>query len=641
MKLRQQKDMGVNIVLFLVLFSSAVKSQESSNVPWKYRVFHPITSSQLKEARDARNDADLMLQKCADLYMRPSAEDIKLMAEDPVAFENRPPSEQQVNDYKKVISAFQSVVEKYKGTEIAGYCLLRICGAYQFQRQYAEVVRQAKMTSEMYAGTIYESQAYITIGLLYLQGLHEPGKAIEWFEKVHKPDKEHIVIPENQYDSFFRYYISAQTSIIRCMAELDKSREAIKRAEELSQEFPEQKDNLMRELQSFLDIAQEKRSQNNNARQAALASFSKQMVLQIEKDVLTAPPAEIAVIDLSEDVPDMKGFTDAEKAEFNKYLNVLKMPWNEVAEKRKEIDAAIAKLASMGDKVIEPIIREFNLPDQTFAFRSIAIQLLQQVGSDKARDTLLKIALGETIKIPSSLKESAASWYISLLNDKSKAGKLLDSSDKGVLNQALLALKGQAVDSALLLRLKEILNLNDMTLSWATASIMAEDPTSTYAQEKVSSIISAINSVPKIPKAEEIYPRSYVTYAEMTYGRYIEALSKIKGADSYLGEQSQRVSSRTLYCVIIALAKRGDSSVKDGLVKILQDKDAEMFRAWSAQCFGTIGTQDDIQLLQKLADSDPLDRETSSDVPLPQQKTFFPVRQAAQAAIKEIEKRSR
>jgi tetratricopeptide (TPR) repeat protein len=648
MRVKQHKNIGINIVVFLVLFSSAVKSKESSNVPWKYRVFRPITSAQLKEAQDARDAADLMLEKCRVLYLVPSAEDFKLMAKDPVAFKNRPPSEQQINDYKKVISAFQSVVDKYKGTEIAGYCQRRISLAYQFQGQHAEVVKQDKIASEIYAGTIYESRAYISIGLLYLQGLHEPSKAIEWFEKVHKPDKEHIVIPEDQYNYFLSFYISAQTSIIRCMTELDKAQDAIKRVEELSQEFPEQKENLIRELESFLDNEQEKRSRSNNTRQAALESLSKQTVLQIEKDVLTTPPAEIAVIDPTEDVPDMKEFTNAEKAEYEKHLSLLKMRWNIVAERSKDVDEAIAKLGAMGDKVVEPIMYEYNRLDQDYlSFRHQAVRVLAAVKSTKARQALLKIALGGTMGDNDSQKGWASSRYIASLDDKSEANKLLVSNVSGVLNNALVALIGQPVDEKFLSRLAEILGLeikglSELTLCWNIASIIAADPNSQYALEKVSVIIKAVDRVPKIPKAEEIYPRTYLTYAELTYGRYIEALSKIKDANDYLKEQLPRVKGNTLYCIFIALANRGDSSVKSSLVAILQDKDAEMFRTWSARFFGTFGTPDDIQMLQKLADFDPLERETGSDMPLPQnQKTFFPVRWAAQAAIKEIEKKAR
>ena len=102
-------------------------------------------------------------------------------------------------------------------------------------------------------------------------------------------------------------------------------------------------------------------------------------------------------------------------------------------------------------------------------------------------------------------------------------------------------------------------------------------------------------------------------------------------------EYTARTSGKTRYCILIARANRGDSSVKNDLIKILSDKDAEMFRYWAARSFETIGTPDDVPFLNVIADSDTLERDPHDSMRSP---PIFLVRQAANDAIKKIQAKS-
>lgn len=329
----------------------------------------------------------------------------------------------------------------------------------------------------------------------------------------------------------------------------------------------------------------------------------------------------------------------ADRPEHRQYVDVLKMPWQQKNERREELQEAIAKLASMGDAVIEPIMREFKRHDQTFAFRHKAVQVFEAMKTPKARETLLRIALGETIEQTKSLKEWAARAYITSLEDRAEARQLLVSPDTGVLNKVLLALRGEPVDRALLSRVAEIVEWNDLPLCWASAAVLAADPTWRYIGEKCSLLVKAVTAVPRIPRADEIYPHSHYTYAETTYSHYIDALYKMRGAEPHLRYLTPRTfsrSDRVRECLLIARARRGDVSVRDGLIQILQDPRAEMFRAWAALGLGRIGTELDLPLLRRVAESDPLERDRGISVPLPDRQ-FFPVREAAKQTIQALE----
>jgi hypothetical protein len=76
-------------------------------------------------------------------------------------------------------------------------------------------------------------------------------------------------------------------------------------------------------------------------------------------------------------------------------------------------------------------------------------------------------------------------------------------------------------------------------------------------------------------------------------------------------------------------------------VRVLRDPDAGSLRQSAAYALGTVGTVDDLALLRDLQRNDPLERPTGSDVRMPNEKpTFFPVRDAATQAIRDIEART-
>ncbi len=329
-------------------------------------------------------------------------------------------------------------------------------------------------------------------------------------------------------------------------------------------------------------------------------------------------------------------------AEIDQLIAVLKMPSHEKRTRKAELDEAIRKLGLIGDEAIGPLMAKFNDRHQRFAFRHRAIQVLKEIGTSEAQKNLVDIACGRTVVELPSQKRWAASRYIATLKDKSAARKLLPAADMGVQNVALLALKGQEIDKALLGRLKELLASGYLVVRWVAVAVMAEDPGETLAAEKVSAIVTAMADIRLLPKRR----KDVVTFLgldlddrERTWSRYLGALVKMRGADVPLKKITPQTSGKVQDAVLVARAARGDRTVIADVRKVLQDPKAGMLRVPAARAMGRIGTDADIPLLRRIARTDPLTRQEHQCMP-PCTYTAHPVRRAATHAIAKIEARA-
>ena len=67
------------------------------------------------------------------------------------------------------------------------------------------------------------------------------------------------------------------------------------------------------------------------------------------------------------------------------------------------------------------------------------------------------------------------------------------------------------------------------------------------------------------------------------------------------------------------------------------DAEAGLFRAWAAEAMGKIGTADDLPLLREVAEKDPMQREQGGCRAPMNKQLYYPVRQAAQEAMKMLQ----
>ena len=294
-------------------------------------------------------------------------------------------------------------------------------------------------------------------------------------------------------------------------------------------------------------------------------------------------------------------------AKRKKYFVERHRKFQEIEAKREQ---ARNELAAMGEEIIEPILEMYR----SGRFDSSVIRVLKKIGTPKARISLLNISL--ELNGFYNLGTSAARYYIELTKNKEDIKKLLVSSEDDILSVALQNLPGLTIDAELLKRLDELLQStqyhpsSNFSLRIKAAAVISADTGSELMKEKVSAIVKSLDTVEHMPKFNERFQNSSIgTFADRTYLLLAMSLEKIKGADAYLSEATNRLTGNPRRWMLAVRAKRGDSSVKSQIRNFLEDPnmlERTLLRSYALQGYEKIGTTDDIVFLRSIAESDPL-----------------------------------
>lgn len=305
------------------------------------------------------------------------------------------------------------------------------------------------------------------------------------------------------------------------------------------------------------------------------------------------------------------------------------------------LERAITQLARGGDATTNEIEQLSSQPSSGFVWVHTSVRVLERINTEKSRALLKKFCLGE-IKVENpNLQGWAARALIAC--DQNQARALLSSSEDEVLATAILSLRGQGLDQDLMDSLKPHIQSENPYIRWIVAGIMAsEAPTGELADQALNNIKEALIAVAKIADIEVIDPSTgrvnyKMTFGEAYYQRYMSMLPQLRVENSALRRIAEQLQGRARDTVLLALAFRDDSSVHDEIVKLAQDDSAGMFRAWAASALPAVGTVDDLPLLRRLAETDPLVRGGGGYV-LPRNRSNYPVRERARQALKTIQR---
>lgn len=342
-------------------------------------------------------------------------------------------------------------------------------------------------------------------------------------------------------------------------------------------------------------------------------------------------------------------------------------------EHEAKVNAAADELAAMGDSIVDWLGRQYRAPIGTHKHRVIVI--LAKIGTPKARESLLNIAIAKYDPNQTSYSAWAARNFVKIAPDKEAILPLLKSEDPDVISVALQHLPGVSVDGRLLGSLRSLLQSTEyhpivnFAMRMKAVSVIAKDGGTSLIAEKVAAIVDSIRTVDDMPTAnEKLQPDMPGTLADNLYPYLIRALTQIEGADPYLRARREGLSNKAQSAVVIALALRRDSSVRQELRDVLLDPtmlSRTSLRCEAARALGVIGTRDDIPFLEELIRDDPLEivdfhgpifemvngqyvNTGSRSAPIrpesdPSWKTarrWYPVREAATQAIQAIEKGS-
>jgi len=284
-------------------------------------------------------------------------------------------------------------------------------------------------------------------------------------------------------------------------------------------------------------------------------------------------------------------------------------------EHEARINAAIDEIAAMGDDVVDRLAGKYRT--RIGAPRHKIIVVLAKIGTPKAREALLDIATAKYNPNQTSYSDWAARNFVKIAPGKETILPLLKSDNPDVISVALQHLPGVAVDGRLLGSLKGFLQsteyhpIMNFALRMKAASVLANDSDSALTGEKVAAILDSLRTVDDMPTANERFqPDVAGTLADMMYHYLIDALTKIQGATPSLLQAKEGMTGRCRAAVIVALALRGESAVKQELRDLLRDPlmvSMTNMRNQAARALGIIGTREDIPFLEQRVRDDPLE----------------------------------
>lgn len=90
----------------------------------------------------------------------------------------------QDDDFAEVVTLYRQAINRFPATEIECDLRIRLAGAYQYRGQFDLALQEAKQAAERFAGTPPGLSATHTVGLIYLQAMHDKRQAEVWFQRL-------------------------------------------------------------------------------------------------------------------------------------------------------------------------------------------------------------------------------------------------------------------------------------------------------------------------------------------------------------------------------------------------------------------------------------------------------------------------
>jgi hypothetical protein len=244
-----------------------------------------------------------------------------------------------------------------------------------------------------------------------------------------------------------------------------------------------------------------------------------------------------------------------------------------------------------------------------------AIRRLGEMPDPCCRTLLLEIALGQH---GASGRSYAATLYVRSLDDPRDAAKLLrlhhpDSDrtprqkfiDNKILNTALAALRGTAVDADLWRRIKPLLEQGDWSLRLDCLHLLRVDSSDQLGESKLRVVLNSLDWVWRQDKLRKPFD-SAVSSRALFFSACLRLLADARPINlDLLRRWENPLTDIQRKCLVLARALRGDARTQAEYRQIMaEDADAEL--RWVATLhFHRIAKDDDLDLLRRLAETDP------------------------------------
>jgi hypothetical protein len=305
-----------------------------------------------------------------------------------------------------------------------------------------------------------------------------------------------------------------------------------------------------------------------------------------------------------------------------------------------EEERAIAELAAQGQAAVEAIARRFEGGEWSNVRLHRSISVLHAIDTPESRDVLRRIAMDAS----ADLNPNTQAWAAGRLVDRDveAAWELLTSETPDVISAALAALRERPYDRDQLALLVEVSRHENWNLRFRAADLVVEGSEGPSAQEALAVVGRLLAEIKDHPEGDVVIPSRFGSIPHTTAENYYQwsarQMFRLKVDDEALRMIVPRHEGPARDAIHFALAHRGDASVRERMIELLADPASHMNRIEAAGALGRIGTEADLVLLRRVAESDPYDlgapARRGSDQP-PQ----FPVRQAASGALVDLQRR--
>lgn len=281
-------------------------------------------------------------------------------------------------------------------------------------------------------------------------------------------------------------------------------------------------------------------------------------------------------------------------------------------------------------------LKEIYLIERPVQRRMIIISELAKAGTPEAVTVLKDLALSPGDSA-GTIGPRVVKALASITTDPDKITETLKSDSVETRNAAVDALRGMPLTDVAVIRLGELLKSNDGNTHNSVASAFATDRSDQTATRKVDLLVDSLK------RLDDLQPQpnspSYRTPRVAALIQYISALERMPGADSRLRERLAIAKPATMEHRVIALgmALRNTQSVHPLILEVIREETDPLLRGIAVRSLGIIGTSGDMEILKKVAETDPDTIAPNANHPT---EIIYPNRIKAMEAIEAIKKRS-
>ncbi|MBM3883448.1 MAG: hypothetical protein FJ387_27700 [Verrucomicrobia bacterium] len=298
----------------------------------------------------------------------------------------------------------------------------------------------------------------------------------------------------------------------------------------------------------------------------------------------------------------------------------------------------VAKSAGLGDK---PLVEQALSRLASEVTRWDTLQRLDQLGSNEARQLILRVALGEFGWLH---QQWACTLYLRSLQDKSEGRRLFCAQSDDNVASALRVMIGLPIGRQFMDDLGVLMKSRGFFVRCNSVRAIQEDPRGDFAEEKVKLLLESLSSAAALPDAHQ--PSRLMGWGDQGWSQIGDfslavagALMSAKGIDLLLLTRlTPPDAGIDRDCMVIARRFRGDESVLAEYRHLMEHAELSGIRMTAISLLGERPQAEDREILERIAASDPhtfqpppRSRHGAKDV-------RFPVREIADFALGRIDR---